>query len=141
MTNATRATTASRRRYVSSSFGIKLQLRNNLIRWSTIFSTTPHQIGICCGTRISTFYPGWCSTPTLLLICSSFSRENGHSLLICSSLSTAQYHIFGVSFYSFHKNFNISPAGMFESMIFFCVPSRGRWDRFFSLIVFFFHPI
>ena len=33
---------------------------------------------------------GWCSTPTLLLICSSFSRENGHSLLICSSLSTAQ---------------------------------------------------
>ncbi len=34
--------------------------------------------------------PGWCSTPTLLLICSSFSRENGHSLLICSSRSTAQ---------------------------------------------------
>ena len=33
---------------------------------------------------------GWCSTPTLLLICSSFSRENGHPLLICSSLSTAQ---------------------------------------------------
>ena len=35
-------------------------------------------------------YSGWCSTPTLLLICSSFSRENGHPLLICSSLSTAQ---------------------------------------------------
>ena len=33
---------------------------------------------------------GWCSTPTLLLICSSFSRENGHLFLICSSLSTAQ---------------------------------------------------
>ena len=33
---------------------------------------------------------GWCSTPTLLLICSSFSRENGHPLLICSSLSTVQ---------------------------------------------------
>ena len=33
---------------------------------------------------------GWCSTPTQLLICSSFSRENGHPLLICSSLSTAQ---------------------------------------------------
>ena len=33
--------------------------------------------------------PGKCSTPTLLLICSSFSRENGHLFLICSSLSTA----------------------------------------------------
>ena len=33
---------------------------------------------------------GWCSTPTLLLICSSFSRENGYPLLICSSLSTPQ---------------------------------------------------
>ena len=30
------------------------------------------------------------TTPTLLLICSSFSRENGYPLLICSSLSTAQ---------------------------------------------------
>ena len=33
---------------------------------------------------------GWCSTPTLLLICSSLSRENGYPLLIFSSLSTAQ---------------------------------------------------
>ena len=33
---------------------------------------------------------GWCSTPTLLLICWSFSTENGHPLLVCSSLSTAQ---------------------------------------------------
>ena len=33
---------------------------------------------------------GWCLTPTLLLICSSFSKENGHIFLICSSLSTAQ---------------------------------------------------
>ena len=33
---------------------------------------------------------GWCSTPTQLLICSSFSRENCHLLLICSSLSAAQ---------------------------------------------------
>ena len=36
---------------------------------------------------------GWCSTPTQLLICSSFNRENGHPLLICSSLSTAQLKI------------------------------------------------
>ena len=36
---------------------------------------------------------GWCSTPSLLLICSSFSRENGHPLLVCSSLSTAQLWI------------------------------------------------
>ena len=33
---------------------------------------------------------GKCLTPTQLLICSSFSRENGHLLLICSSLSTSQ---------------------------------------------------
>ena len=38
----------------------------------------------------STKITGWCSTPTLLLICSPFSRENGHPLLICSSLSTSQ---------------------------------------------------
>ena len=36
------------------------------------------------------FSPGWCLTPTLLLICSSFTRENGYPLLICSSLRTAQ---------------------------------------------------
>ncbi len=34
------------------------------------------------------YQTGWCSTPTQLLICSSFNRENGHPLLICSSLST-----------------------------------------------------
>ena len=33
---------------------------------------------------------GKCLTPTQLLICSSFGRENGHLLLICSSLSTSQ---------------------------------------------------
>ena len=33
---------------------------------------------------------GWCSTPTLVLICWSFSMDNGHPLLVCSSLSTAQ---------------------------------------------------
>ncbi len=33
---------------------------------------------------------GKCLTPTQLLICSSFSRENGNLLLICSSLSTSQ---------------------------------------------------
>ena len=32
---------------------------------------------------------GWCSTQYQLLVCSSFSRENGHPLLICSSLSTS----------------------------------------------------
>ena len=33
---------------------------------------------------------GKCLTPSQLLICSSFSRENGYLLLICSSLSTSQ---------------------------------------------------
>ncbi len=41
---------------------------------------------------------GWCSTPTLLLICSSFNRENCHPSLICSSLSTAKANIQGNSF-------------------------------------------
>ena len=44
-------------------------------------------------TRWESRYPGWCLTPTLLLICSSFNRENGYPLLICSSLSTAQVKI------------------------------------------------
>ena len=33
---------------------------------------------------------GWCSTLTWLLICSSFSREKDHPVLIYSSLSTSQ---------------------------------------------------
>ena len=37
--------------------------------------------------------PGLCSTPNQLLICSSFSRENSHPLLICSSLSTSQVQL------------------------------------------------
>ncbi len=32
-------------------------------------------------------WPGWCSTLTLLLICSWFSRENGDPLPVCSSPS------------------------------------------------------
>ena len=39
---------------------------------------------------IANHLSGWCSTPNQLLICSSFSREYGHPLLICSSLSTSQ---------------------------------------------------
>ena len=35
-------------------------------------------------------WSAWCSTPTLLLICTSFRRANDHPLLICSSLSTAK---------------------------------------------------
>ena len=46
------------------------------------FCDAPSQIG--------PILSGWCSTPNQLLICSSFSRENGHPLLICSPLSTAQ---------------------------------------------------
>ena len=41
---------------------------------------------------------GWCLTPTLLLICSSFTRENGYPLLICSSRSAQ------------HKNPSISKS-------------------------------
>ncbi len=45
----------------------------------------------CGWTRITVeSLTGWCSTLSLLLICSSFSGENGHPLLICSSLSTTQ---------------------------------------------------
>ena len=38
------------------------------------------------------WFPGWCSTPNQLRICSSFSRENGHPLFICLSPSTSQFH-------------------------------------------------
>ena len=59
---------------------------------------------------------GWCSTPTQLLICSSFNRENGHPLLICSSLSTAQ-----ISNWSFPKIwkvylFDIHSGGLFSKI-------------------------
>ena len=50
----------------------KIVAPNNVIQYYTVYTT------------------GWCSTPTLLLICSSFSRENGQPLLVCSSLITAQ---------------------------------------------------
>ncbi len=46
---------------------------------------------------------GWCSTLTLLLICSSSSRENCHPLLICSSISTAQLLVGGFSPTNFEK--------------------------------------
>ena len=61
------------------------------------FRVVTSKLRRCIGSRKSmTTLPGgflgsgWCSTLTLLLICSSFSRENGHLLLICSSISTAQ---------------------------------------------------
>ena len=43
-------------------------------------------------TEAEVWKTGKCLTPTQLLICSSFSRENGHLLLICSSLSTSENH-------------------------------------------------
>ena len=36
------------------------------------------------------YWSVWCSTPNRLLICSSFSRKNGHPSLICSLLCTTQ---------------------------------------------------
>ena len=36
------------------------------------------------------YLAAWCLTPNQLLMCLSFSRENGHPLFICSSLSTSQ---------------------------------------------------
>ena len=46
---------------------------------------------------------GKCSTPSQLLFCSSFSRENGHLLLICSSLSTS--HIYDLDLAEWHGFF------------------------------------
>ena len=59
---------------------------------------------------------GWCSTPTLFLICSSFSRENGHPLLICSSLSTAQDMIG-----EYKKNTSTSSLRNMMEVIWFCL--------------------
>ena len=72
----------------------------NLRRWPWMFRvyesskwalmlTLPNQQLQSAGLSSDTL-TGWCSTLTLLLICSSFSRESDHPLLICSSLSTAQ---------------------------------------------------
>ena len=47
----------------------------------------------------------WCSTLTLLLICSSFSRENDHLLLIWSSLSTAQKNVMSSWWWLLHPGF------------------------------------
>ena len=56
-----------------------------------MISQLSHEIFMACSFLFKT---GWCSTLTLLLICSSFSRENVHLLLICSSLSTTQKMVF-----------------------------------------------
>ena len=58
-----------------------------------LWKTDPHIVAIIWKQiNHQQILPGWCSTLTLLLICSSFSRENDHPLLICSSLSTSQLH-------------------------------------------------
>ena len=49
-------------------------------------------------------------------LCSSFSRENGYPLLICSSLSTAQI--------------DILIPGTCESPLFFVVPREPRFGTF-----------
>ncbi len=46
-----------------------------------------------------TVLSGWCSTLTLLLMCSSSNMENCHPLLIRSSLSTAQLYIYIIYIY------------------------------------------
>ena len=58
-----------------------------------VYKGKPYKNGCFWGENTSIFgstpifscKTGWCSTPTQLLICSSFNRENGHPLLICSS--------------------------------------------------------
>ena len=62
-------------------------LGNRIIRTGLASKFWPFGKGIG---RMILSLAGKCSTPTQLLICSSFSRENGHLLLICSSLSTTQ---------------------------------------------------
>ena len=48
---------------------------------------------------------GWCSTPILLLVGSSFTKENGHPSLICSSLSTAWW----LNLWMFKRQTSMSP--------------------------------
>ena len=57
--------------------------------FSPLWQPLDFQIGL---QRKCEFFFWLVFNPTLLLICSSFSRENGHPLLICSSLSTAQFY-------------------------------------------------
>ena len=54
--------------------------------WTTLSRTSTFN----CPYNIYNYEAAWCSTPTLLLICWSFSAENGYPYLFCSSLSRAQ---------------------------------------------------
>ena len=62
--------------------------------WGPLFSIMFCRKGTI-NRKVSTGKPstGKCSTPSPLLICSSFSKENCNLLLICSSLSTSQSNI------------------------------------------------
>ena len=76
-------------------------------------------------------FSGWCSTPTQVLICSSFNRENGHPLLICSSLSRAQFFLSSAKSYiqpSWHRPLLVSPAR-------FCGLEIGGHDYWDVLLV------
>ena len=75
--------TRVRSRWNLTRMMLSLPFSSCMLQWRTGKVTFVSRSGCNCLT-------GWCSTLTLLLICSSFSRENGHPLLIYSSLSTSQ---------------------------------------------------
>ena len=92
---------------------------------------------------------GWCSTPTLLLICSSFSRENGYPMLICSSLSAAQsriqncfkhfFHAKKISVVRPHCDKILCPSGQFWQHRW-----SDAWDNMISNIIYhvkYFHSV
>ena len=65
--------------------------QNLLTFWPVLTFTVTVGQGYTQNKQLDQFWTGKCLTPTQLLICSSFSRENCYLLLICSSLSTSQW--------------------------------------------------
>ena len=81
--------------------------------------------------------PGWCSTPTYLLICSSFNRENGCPLLLCSSLSTAQ--LSRLRIHHDHQIFRLTIPGSSQQtkLLTFFFGSEGKNDVNFFVFCWF----
>lgn len=70
------------------STGIKKSFETRNFSWyRNPWTTLSRTLTINCPYK---YEAAWCSTPTLLLICSSFSAENGYPFLFCASLSRAQ---------------------------------------------------
>ena len=104
----------------NGGFSMAMLVSGRVKRWKNYFEPAPivHDRGKkvpkqkhhCISLIPMWMLTGWCSTPTLLLICSSFSKENGYPFLICSSLSTAQLSFVKQATHSCNKTSHFKPT-------------------------------